>query len=337
MALTIPNVFIAGGQRDAEDLDENNVAIRDYINNREVSTGTFAARPAFGTAGRWYVATDVGGGTLYVDTGSAWVQVAASVVGAQAQLPRGYLVGFAVSNNGSDATNDLDIAVGKARNDDDTEDIILESALTKRLDATWVVGNNEGGLDTGSIADTTYHVFAIKRPDTGVEDVLFSASASSPTMPTNYTKKRRIFSFQRVGGAIQLFTQRGDDVELTTPVVDISNTAVGASADAVLASVPNGIVVEAHVNLAVMRASGAALLYARPKTATDANPVGGAGAIASPGATVGLGSNTTTNSIHGVARIYTNTAQTIRVSAATSTCTVNTTTLGWTDRRGRDG
>lgn len=39
-------------------------------------SGTFAARPAFGRAGRLYVATD--SGQTYFDTGSAWIAVAPS-------------------------------------------------------------------------------------------------------------------------------------------------------------------------------------------------------------------------------------------------------------------
>jgi hypothetical protein len=42
-------------------------------------------------------------------------------------------------------------------------------------------------------------MWLIRRSDTGVADVLFSASASSPAMPTNYDSKRRIGSEIRDG------------------------------------------------------------------------------------------------------------------------------------------
>ncbi|MBD9456007.1 hypothetical protein IB244_31560, partial [Rhizobium sp. RHZ02] len=98
---------------------------------------------------------------------------------------QGALYGLTLSNNAGDATNDIDIAVGMATTDSTTDPrtMALASALTKRLDAAWAVGTNQGGLDTGSVGDNTYHVFLIQRSDTGVVDVLFSLSATSPTMP----------------------------------------------------------------------------------------------------------------------------------------------------------
>ena len=70
--------------------------------------------------------------------------------------------------------------------------MLLASAITKSTSA-WAVGSSNGGLDTGAIgASTTYYVYVIKRPDTQVVDVLFSLSATAPTMPTNYTLKRLV-------------------------------------------------------------------------------------------------------------------------------------------------
>lgn len=91
-----------------------------------------------------------------------------------ATLGRGFIGGLAVTNNVADATNDLDIAAGECRADDNTLDLVLAAALTKRLDAAWAVGTNQGALDIGTLADGTYHWYAIKRPDTGVVDVLAS-------------------------------------------------------------------------------------------------------------------------------------------------------------------
>ena len=44
-----------------------------------IMSGLFADRPAASLAGRLYLATDTNGGTLYRDTGTAWVQVAPGV------------------------------------------------------------------------------------------------------------------------------------------------------------------------------------------------------------------------------------------------------------------
>jgi hypothetical protein len=116
----------------------------------------------------------------------------------------GIINGLTYANNGSDATNDIDIAAGGCM--DATGAYWMQlSALTKRLDASWAVGTNQGGLDTGSIADTDYYIWAIARSDTGVTDALFSTSATAPTMPTNYDFKRLIGWFKRASSAIVAF------------------------------------------------------------------------------------------------------------------------------------
>lgn len=78
--LIVPNVFqTQNGNVPASKLDDNFSTIDSYVNAREVAVGLIAARPVASTAGRWFLATDVNGGTLYVDTGTAWVQAAFGV------------------------------------------------------------------------------------------------------------------------------------------------------------------------------------------------------------------------------------------------------------------
>lgn len=79
-SLSVPNTFgTASGNVPASQLDNNYSAIVTYVNAREVTIGLAAARPVAGVAGRYYLATDVGAGTLYVDSGIAWVQAGRSV------------------------------------------------------------------------------------------------------------------------------------------------------------------------------------------------------------------------------------------------------------------
>ncbi len=166
-------------------------------------------------------------------------------------LPSGYIYGLTLSNNTTDPTNDIDIATGKCRDITDAADMILASALTKRLDAAWAVGTNQGGLDTGSIANATYHVWLIKRSDTGVVDVLFSTSASAPTMPANYDYKRRIGSIIRASAAIVGFVQDGDNFLRKVQIrsSNVSNQATTAST--ITLDVPTGIRVEALLIIAM--------------------------------------------------------------------------------------
>jgi hypothetical protein len=126
---------------------------------------------------------------------------------------RGQIYGLTLSNNVTDPTNDIDIAAGSAVDSTGVVSMLLASSLTKRLDAAWAVGNNQGGLDTGSVGNNVYYVWLIRRPDTGVVDVLFSLSNTAPTMPTNYTQKEIIGSFSRIAAtnsAPRSYSQKED-------------------------------------------------------------------------------------------------------------------------------
>jgi hypothetical protein len=245
------------------------------------------------------------------------------------------ITGFTLANNGIDATNDIDIAAGKIRDIDDSENIILASALTKRLDAVWAVGTNQGMLDTGIVADGTYHIFTIKRTDTGVVDILASTSATGPTMPTNYTKKRRIGSIIRASGAILLFSQSADEFILKTPIGEfITNNPGTAAITPTLTGVPSGIKVNAIISVYFSDASpavaGALLVTSLDQNDTVPNinsPQDGAiFSTAGPGAVV-----VTKN-------IRTNTSRQFRYRISNSDGGINIvcTTHGWVDSRNRD-
>lgn len=116
-----------------------------------------------------------------------------------------------LTNNVSDANNDIDFSAGFCY-DLTTFKKIINTALTKRLDAAFAAGTNQGGLDAGSKAISTwYHCYSISKAD-GTADFLFSASATAPTMPTNYVNKRRIGSiYTDSSGNIKAFRQYGDN------------------------------------------------------------------------------------------------------------------------------
>src|SRR3990172_6731475 len=181
------------------------------------------------------------------------------------------IAGLTLSNNGTDPTNDIDIAAGWTRSGDDLDDLVLAAALTKQLDAAWAVGTGSGGLDTGAIANTTYHVFVIQNPTAGVVDAIFSTSATAPTMPSGYTKKRRIGSIVRASRAILLFTQTAKHFVLTTPVLDGSAVAVNTTAVLQVMSVPLGIKVMWHGHVRYEPGANE-LLYVSSPDATDAAP-----------------------------------------------------------------
>ena len=162
----------------------------------------------------------------------------------------GYIDGLITSNNVTDPDNDIDFAAGMVRDDTDSVFIILPAAITKRLDAVWVVGTDAGGLDTGTIAaDSWYHYWIIRRSDTGVVDVLFSLSATDPTMPADYDQKQRIGAcLTNATPAILLYLQHGDNFYWDVPVNDYAGAGTTTRTLRQL-SVPTGLkVLPLHVH-----------------------------------------------------------------------------------------
>ena len=166
-------------------------------------------------------------------------------------LLRGHIAGLTLSAAGSTGT--FGIAAGVATDSTNVDVMALASAYTKTTSA-WAVGSGNGAMDTGSVANNTwYHVHLIKRPVTGVVDVLFSLSAAAPTLPTSYTIFRRIGSMRTDGSAQwRKFYQVGDTFHSTdTVVADVSAAATTAARVSTTLTVPTGIVVEAKFHAAL--------------------------------------------------------------------------------------
>ena len=188
-----------------------------------------------------------------------------------------YMFGNTYANNVADATNDLDIASGGCT-DDTGADFMVGTALTKRSDANWAVGTGQGALDTGAAGNSDYYIYRIKRVDTQVVDVLFSLSSTAPTMPANYTLKRLIGWFKRVGGTIVAFhtyETEGGGIELNwdSPTLDVNlaNTlTTSRRTDAV--KVPLNFSTIAHLNILVFDASSSHIEWFSCPDQTDLAP-----------------------------------------------------------------
>ena len=155
-------------------------------------------------------------------------------VSAAIMLPTSYIGGL-ITSNGTDADHDIDIAPGIARSADDTTSLRLAAAWTKQIDATWAVGDDAGGMEAADHpvqATTLYALWLIMRPDTGVVDAMFSLDFSSPTLPTNYTKKRLIGSVRTDGSDnIIAYVQSGDYFRYTGDVpLDINDATITSGA-----------------------------------------------------------------------------------------------------------
>ncbi|MGY3117914.1 hypothetical protein ACVWXQ_001851 [Bradyrhizobium sp. S3.14.4] len=162
---------------------------------------------------------------------------------------RGFISGLTLSNDAVTPATVIGIAPGVATSDDFTALMKVTSAYTKNVVSIWAVGSGNGGMDVvPRTPNTWYHVFQIRRPDTGVVDYLFSASATAPTMPASYTQKRRIGSFKTDGSYnIIAFLQFGNEFLWSVPVNDYIGNNPGTSAVLAPLSTPAGIVTRARV------------------------------------------------------------------------------------------
>lgn len=166
-----------------------------------------------------------------------------------ASVMRSYIAGLTLSAAGGTGT--FGITGGSAADSTNSVIMKLTSAYTKTT-AAWAVGSGNGSLDTGSIGNNTwYHVYEIRRPDTGVVDILISTNPTVPTaLPANYTQYRRIGSMRTNGSAQWMaFQQIGDDF-YKLQVVDQTYGLTQAATLQTL-SVPTGIIVEPFLAILV--------------------------------------------------------------------------------------
>lgn len=251
---------------------------------------------------------------------------------------RGNISGLGLANNAGDATNDIDIAVGSAVDTSVTDIIFLSSALTKQLDVAWAVGTNQGMRATGvAIANGTYHIFLIRRPDTGVVDIAADTSATGANIATNtnaaYTQLRRIGSIMRESAAIVPFIQYGDDFYRKTPISDISVTNPGTSAVTRTLSVPVGVKVLWKGNLRISIGASGSECYLSSLDVTDV------AADATSGAIVGGAEGVSSAVGLTLVQVWTNTSAQIRsrINNSDASTSYRLATHGWMDYRGRFG
>ena len=238
---------------------------------------------------------------------------------------RSYLAGLTLSTAGSSAA--FGIAAGIAADSTNAVMMTLASAYSKTTGA-WAVGTSLGGLDTGAIAaNTWYHVHLIRRPDTGVVDVLLSLSATAPTLPANYTQFRRIGSMRTNASSQWLaFVQDGDRFTWTGgQIIDLSAVTITSTRSlqtltvppntialfrviAFLAGGPTGLQITATAELDETVTAGRYSLYAE---------------VSSQGAA-------------GHFEIAVDGNRQIAMRAVAAGATVSLGTYGWKDRRGRD-
>ncbi len=160
-------------------------------------------------------------------------------------------------------------------------------------------------------------------------DELCSTSATAPTLPTHYTKKRRIGSFKTDGAAhILAFSQLGDEFIWATPVADVNVSTLGTTPLALtLASVPSGVQVNALVRSYMYNSSAGTnglLLPAGDGPTASITPLDNFSFASAPG----LGSA-------GAFNLRTSTSQQIKAVTNAASTWLLIVTYGWIDTRGR--
>lgn len=246
--------------------------------------------------------------------------------------------GLTLSNNGTDATNDIDVAAGKAVDTTGAVVMSLASTMVKRLDANWAAGTNQGGRYSGAaIANTTYHVWLVAKAAGADVDVYMAPSAVASTVlgwlqaesgGSAYLYLWRIGSIIRSAGAILPFLQDGNVFYLAPALAEVNGTtSYGTSVQQTLAYIPDGINVDAMLSYGLVDGSASQTgMGIFPDGIT--NPTISANIFAEAGASSGGRGFNTKN-------IRTDTSRRVRVlvSASASNVFIYITTLGWVDQK----
>lgn len=234
----------------------------------------------------------------------------------------GSLFGCTMSTAGASAT--MSIAAGRATDSTGSQSMVL-TAIAKTT-AAWAVGTAVGGLDTGAIAiNSWYHYYVIRRPDTGVTDVIFSLNATAPALPSGYTQSRRIGS-GRTNASSQwtAFNQNGDEFVWASVPTDINTSAQGTAAILYTLSTPSGIKTNAILAGYIGNAAQTQVIFLSPDSLDVVAGSNGQGFCAA-GGFGGI----------SIAAIRTNTASQMKVISQNAATIVQIATHGWIDARGR--
>jgi hypothetical protein len=303
----------------------------------EVGIGTFTApatltRTTIIASSNSDAALNLGAGTKEV-----FITVPAQILTQLNQLggiisrglgPR-HLSGLGLANNASDAVNDIDVAAGAARDDADTGDLVLAATVVKQLDVAFAEyvapGTPSGGRDSADnlTGAKWFDVYVIGGAGKNAQP--FFTTSASPTLPSGFTRKRRIGSVLWMGSFLKSFVQFGERfLFLSPPALDIDAT-IGASANNYTLSVPRNRRVIALLNLYVYNGSNAAVVYARAPDQSDDGPSQTATPMPSmAAASTGIAS--------GQVDVLTNTSGQIVLRAQNASTLVRASTLGWIDQ-----
>lgn len=249
-------------------------------------------------------------------------------------LVTSYVSGSAAGTSGS-----LNISKGMCSDTSGVQYLLVASGLTKTVasGATWKSGTGSAGLDAvypvAAMRGAVLHTYAIG--DGNVTDTIMCNAVSGLTpvaMPSGMIYSRRIASIQTDGSGIVVpYTQVNDNFYYGSVQNDVQGASIqsGQYLTPTL-TVPTGVVVEAVVNVSYNTTAFQNLGLNTPPVASGIIP----GSTSPELATIrlqaaGIGTQ-------GLIHILTNTSGQIQVSV-TASGSYNVTTLGYEDKRGKDG
>lgn len=249
-------------------------------------------------------------------------------------LPRSYLAGLGLSN-GTDATNDIDIAVGEARSTANDVDLVVSTAIGKQIDVSWATGGTTG-TPTGGLSssltltnDTWYHV--ILGLVSGTAEVGFDTSITGANLVTDhsFTNTRRIGSIRRDTATNRAFLQRGDEFLWDVQFQDLTTNPGATTAQTLALRTPLGIRTKARLIVKTTDPAGNFMLVTSLDQ-TDTAASATAYTLTNSGSAAASAQNTECER-------WTDTSSQIRWRVSSTGITnLQINTVGWTDRRGRD-
>jgi hypothetical protein len=185
-----------------------------------------------------------------------------------------------LANNATDANNDIDFSAGNAPLDDGSNQVLLTSTLIKRLDASWVAGTNQGGLFSGTKANSTkYYLFAITNGT--IIDAGFDTSPTGANIPAGYKGSYRGMVLTDGSGNIRQFTRAGQYIEYVSDITDYNPSPTSGVFATYALSCPskNNILAKIMVGQTYTGSGVVTLASSYRKTGSSANNVFFGGAI----------------------------------------------------------
>lgn len=197
------------------------------------------------------------------DDGSNWLQVTEN---SEFSLPLNFISGLDTALD-ADNEHDILIKVGACRDDANGADIILETQITKRIDADWAVGDNEGGFPSSlTLAPNTwYHVFVMT--DGTTVDAGFDSDIDAVNLlaDSTYTSYRRVGSVLTDGSSnIVPYYQYGDVFNFKSPELVVDLGSLPTTRTEYTVSSPLGVVCECKIRMILNSAGSVAVRLYSP-------------------------------------------------------------------------